>query len=132
MPPSRHFAPVSRRANLSSVSSRWVGRLSVWKIFCRRENLSQCHPEAVAEGSRICKELQSLDSSPPAQNDIRVIFALHTVSSKRRWAPPFAPASDLFSVVVQSREICRGDPPWSPENRVGTGAPTWIGCWKLN
>ena len=36
--------------------------------------MSQCHPEAVAEGSRICKGVQSLDSSPAAQNDIRVIF----------------------------------------------------------
>ena len=40
------------------------------------ERVSQCHPEAVAEGSRTCKELQSLDSSPSAQNDIHVIFAL--------------------------------------------------------
>jgi hypothetical protein len=38
--------------------------------------VSKCHPEAVAEGSRICKELQSLDSSPAAQNDIRMIFTL--------------------------------------------------------
>ena len=40
------------------------------------ETVSQCHPEAVAEGSRICKGVQSLDSSPAAQNDIRVIFVL--------------------------------------------------------
>ena len=38
--------------------------------------MSQCHPEAVAEGSRICKGVQSLDSSPAARNDIRVIFVL--------------------------------------------------------
>jgi hypothetical protein len=45
-------------------------------IPLRRETVSKCHPEAVAEGSRICKELQSLDSSPAAQNDIRMIFTL--------------------------------------------------------
>jgi hypothetical protein len=46
--------------------------------------MSQCHPEAVAEGSAFCTQLESLDSSPEftlsiaegAQNDIRVIFAL--------------------------------------------------------
>jgi hypothetical protein len=42
------------------------------------ERVSQCHPEAVAEGSRICKGLQSLDSSPATQNDIRVIFDCDT------------------------------------------------------
>ena len=50
------------------------------------ETVSQCHPEAVAEGSRICKDLQSLDSSPAAQNDIRVIFVLrHSLSTERKF-----------------------------------------------
>jgi hypothetical protein len=40
------------------------------------ETVSQCHPEAVAEGSHFCKKLESLDSSPAAQNDIRAIFVL--------------------------------------------------------
>jgi hypothetical protein len=49
------------------------------------ETVSQCHPEAVAEGSPICKGVQSLDSSPAAQNDIRVIFVLrHSLSRERR------------------------------------------------
>jgi hypothetical protein len=48
------------------------------------ERVSQCHPETVAEGSRICKGLQSLDSSPTAQNDIRVIFDCDTASSRGR------------------------------------------------
>ena len=52
----------------------------IWHFFLPNplplEAVSQCHPEAVAEGSRICKELQSLDSSPAAQNDIRMIFTL--------------------------------------------------------
>ena len=49
-----------------------------------RETVSQCHPEAVAEGSRFCKKLASLDSSPAAQNDIRVIFALrHSLRRER-------------------------------------------------
>ncbi len=42
----------------------------------RRETGSQCHPEAVAEGSAFCTKLESLDSSPAAQNDIRVILVL--------------------------------------------------------
>jgi hypothetical protein len=41
-----------------------------------KETVSQCHPEAVAEGSRFRKKPESLDSSPAAQNDIRVIFSL--------------------------------------------------------
>jgi hypothetical protein len=45
------------------------------------ETVSQCHPdEVVAEGSRIYKSVQSLDSAPAAQNDIRVIFFCDTVS----------------------------------------------------
>jgi hypothetical protein len=47
------------------------------------ERVSQCHPEAVAEGSRICKGVQSLDSSPAAQNDIRVTFDCGTAPPGR-------------------------------------------------
>jgi hypothetical protein len=51
----------------------------------RGGTLSQCHPEAVAEGSPICKALQSLDFSPAAQNDIRVIFALrHSLGAGKK------------------------------------------------
>jgi hypothetical protein len=38
--------------------------------------VSQCHPEALAEGSAFCTTLESLDSSPAAQNDIRVVSVL--------------------------------------------------------
>jgi len=48
------------------------------------ETVSQCHPEVIAEGSRLCKWLEKADSSPEfilsvaegAQNDIRLICAL--------------------------------------------------------
>ncbi len=46
------------------------------------ETVSQCHPEAVAEGSAFCTNLESLDSSPTAQNDIRVGFSIATQSLK--------------------------------------------------
>jgi len=47
--------------------------------------VSQCHPEALAEGSRFYKKLASLDSSPAAQNDIRVIsHCEHSLSKERR------------------------------------------------
>jgi hypothetical protein len=50
------------------------------------ETVSQCHPEAVAEGSRFCKELESLDSSPAAQNDIHMIFVLrHSLLDGEGW-----------------------------------------------
>src|SRR6266850_8412019 len=62
----------------------------IWHFFLPNplplETVSKCHPEAVAEGSRICKELQSLDSSPAAQNDIRMIFTLrHSLSRERKF-----------------------------------------------
>jgi hypothetical protein len=50
------------------------------------ETVSQCHPdEALPEGSRFYKRLESLDSSPAAQNDIHAIFVLrHSLSRERR------------------------------------------------
>src|ERR671931_304825 len=48
------------------------------------ETVSQCHPEALAEGSRFYKRLESLDSSPAAQNDIHAVSALrHTLLRER-------------------------------------------------
>ena len=51
------------------------------KSFLFPETVSQRHPEAVAEGSRLRKRLKMRDSSPAVQNDIRMIFALrHSLS----------------------------------------------------
>jgi len=63
----------------------------------------QYHPdEAVAEGSHFCNKLESLDSSPPAQNDIQLIFTLRHSLQGGKEVTPLRPVrgKDLSSIVL--------------------------------
>ena len=70
------------------------------------ETVSQCHPEAVAEGSRICEGVQSLDSSPAAQNDIRVIFVLRH-SLLREKVRIRGETIGTLAFILSRRRLCR-------------------------